>query len=137
MYFQKAEFFNTQVNEPWAADQYNFDELNKINRMLNLSIIGEGMRILEPGCGTGRLTRILADRVGATGFVLAMDISERMVDECREKVNSLTNVQVSCAAVENHDFSTSQFDAIICHQVFPHFDDKNKVTHLFLGFSNR
>lgn len=131
MYFQKAQFFDSQVNEPWAAERYNLDERNRINRMLDLSLIGEGTKILEPGCGTGRLTEILADRVGARGFVIAMDISERMVDECQDRVSSLENVQVLCAAVEDHQFSKNEFDAIVCHQVFPHFDDKSTVLNLF------
>ena len=88
------------------------------------------MKILEPGCGTGRLTRILADRVGARGLVIAMDISAGMIDECRNRMGSLTNVQVLCVAVEDHQFSTEEFDAIVCHQVFPHFDDKSEVVSL-------
>lgn len=131
MYFHKAQFFDSQVNEPWAAGQYNLDELNRINRMLGLALISDGMKILEPGCGIGRLTEILADRVGARGFVIAMDISALMIDECRDRVRLLTNVQVSCAAVEDHEFSADEFDAIVCHQVFPHFDDKRKVISLF------
>lgn len=131
MYFHKAQFFDSQVNEPWAAEQYNLDKLNKINRMLGLSQIAEGMKILEPGCGTGRLTRILADRVGARGFVIAMDISAGMIDECRNRMGSLTNVQVSCVAVEDHEFSADKFDAIVCYQVFPHFDEKTQVISLF------
>ncbi len=74
---------------------------------------------------------ILADRVGPKGSVIAMDISARMINECREKVNLLTNVQVPCAAVEDHEFSADEIDAIVCHQVFPHFDDKTQVISLF------
>ncbi|MGP8284137.1 MAG: hypothetical protein ACLQT6_15675 [Desulfomonilaceae bacterium] len=46
MNFHKAQFFDSQVNEPWAAEQYNLDGLSRINRMLGLARISDGMKIL-------------------------------------------------------------------------------------------
>jgi ubiquinone/menaquinone biosynthesis C-methylase UbiE len=33
-----------------------------------------GMRLLEPGCGTGRLTELLAIEAGMLAYVVAVDI---------------------------------------------------------------
>jgi hypothetical protein len=52
----KAAFFDTQVNEVWAASEYDEVELWKIDRMMNLAGVFHGAQIIEPGCGIGRLT---------------------------------------------------------------------------------
>lgn len=38
-----------------------------------------GERVLDLACGTGRLTRDLADKVGPKGYVLGVDFSEEML----------------------------------------------------------
>jgi ubiquinone/menaquinone biosynthesis C-methylase UbiE len=43
------------------------------------TFIRQGMIVLEPGCGMGYFTIPLADMVGPTGKVIAMDIEPRMI----------------------------------------------------------
>lgn len=122
MNLRKAEYFDDQVEAPWAALDYGAAEADKIQRLLRDGAIDPGQWILEPGCGTGRLTAILATAVGDTGSVVALDISARMVQASRERLAGRTNVQILHAALE--DFrGAGRFDRIVCHQVFPHFDD--------------
>ncbi len=121
---QKAAFFDTQVDSSWAQQDYSGEELDKIDRMLSLGGIGEGMRVFEPGCGAGRLTRILADRVGPGGRVLAVDFSSKMIQSSLPRIQSMGHAQALCIAVERCQLPREGFDAVVCHQVFPHFDDK-------------
>lgn len=127
----KAAFFDTQAEAAWASEDYTAGELAKINRMLDLGGIRKGMTVLEPGCGTGRLTRILAERVGPRGRVLAMDISAGMIQACLRNIEPMGHVEALCAAVEEYPLPRASFDAVVCHQVFPHFDDKSRVLGLF------
>ena len=46
--------------------------------------VGEGMRVLDVGCGPGGLTSELAGRVGAEN-VAAIDPAEQFVAACRER----------------------------------------------------
>lgn len=46
-------------------------------RLIDLWAIMEGERVLEVGCGQGDATAVLADRVGPTGAVLAIDSAGR------------------------------------------------------------
>jgi ubiquinone/menaquinone biosynthesis C-methylase UbiE len=131
MNYPKAAFFDTQVEAAWASEDYTAEELAKIDRMLDLGRIGRGMTVLEPGCGTGRLTRILAERVGPQGRVLAMDISAKMIQACLRTIEPMGHVEALCAAVEEYPLPRASFDAVVCHQVFPHFDDKSRVLDLF------
>jgi len=127
----KAEFFNSQVDEPWAASKFGPDERAKIDRMLRQADLTEGMRVIEPGCGTGRLTTILADQVGPTGFVLALDISPKMIEAARPGIALHDNVSLTCAAIEDCPLDPEGFDVVICHNVFPHFDNKlTAVAHM-------
>lgn len=120
----KAAFFDTQVNEVWAASEYNETEIWKIKRMMDLASVFPGARIVEPGCGIGRLTRILSSAVGPYGHVLACDISPAMIDRCRLQTFDHDNVSFVCCGVEEYPLPDSSYDIVICHNVFPHFDDK-------------
>ncbi len=121
---EKSSFFDSQVDAPWAAAEYTPDEQEKIQRLVDSIEVRDGLTILEPGCGTGRLTEVLADVAGPTGFVLALDISPRMVQATLKRMGRRRNVRVICASAEEFPFSRSFFDLVICHNVFPHFDDK-------------
>jgi len=127
----KAEFFDSQVDEPWASSAFGPAEMRTIDRMLRQADFREGMRVIEPGCGTGRLTAILAELVGRTGFVLASDISLNMIEAARRRIGSLDNVSLEHAAIESYQIDPKSFDVVICHNVFPHFDHKpTVVAHL-------
>ncbi|MDQ7785195.1 MAG: methyltransferase domain-containing protein [Desulfomonilaceae bacterium] len=124
---EKAAYFDSQVDSEWASREYSDDELQRIDRMLRLAQWTPDMRILEPGCGTGRLTEILGDRCGNTGFILAADISEHMTRAARARLGRRRNVKVECEALENLPLVDEEFDLVVCHQVFPHFEDKEKA----------
>lgn len=126
----KARFFDGQVEAVWSAPPYTPEELVKVRRLLAASALTTGMSVLEPGCGTGRLTRILADAVGPSGGVLALDISVEMTRACRALTQSCANVTVARSSLEDYAFGDTMFDLIICHQVFPHFDDKPSALHI-------
>lgn len=47
--------------------------------------VGEGMVVLEPGCGMGFFTLELARRVGKSGRVVAVDLQPKMLDGLRRR----------------------------------------------------
>jgi ubiquinone/menaquinone biosynthesis C-methylase UbiE len=127
----KAEFFDAQVGADWAADEYGEVERPKLERLLKQSELGPGQWVLEPGCGTGRLSQVLAEVVGPAGHLVAMDISAAMVKACHRRVAGLSWVRVERMALEEFQAPANSFDRVVCHQVFPHFDDQDMaLTHL-------
>jgi ubiquinone/menaquinone biosynthesis C-methylase UbiE len=68
---------------------------------LNAAGVGAGWRCLDVACGTGAVTRVLSEMVGASGSVHAVDIDVRHVDATVEKLR----------ANGPNIFSTEQFDA--------------------------
>lgn len=119
----KAHYFDTQATASWAVDPFQEKDRPKIARLLTAAEIQPGVHVLEPGCGTGRLTGILAEAVGPRGKVLALDISAAMVRVCRDRIGKRTNVRVLHVAHEEYAIEPDRFDAVVCHQVVPHFDD--------------
>jgi demethylmenaquinone methyltransferase/2-methoxy-6-polyprenyl-1,4-benzoquinol methylase len=120
----KAAYFDAQAEAPWAAEEYGPQEAPKIRRLLTEGKLHSGLSVLEPGCGTGRLTAILGDAVGLTGRVEALEISPRMVESSRRRLAGRGNIAVHHAALEEYRGEGAPFDRVVCHQVFPHFDDK-------------
>ncbi len=123
MYKEKAAFFDKHADSEWAAKDYGAQEREQINRLLALLPPLEELAVLEPGCGTGRLTRVLAEAVGPDGSVTAVDISERMAGYAQDRTEGLDNTSVLVGNFESLDLPRAGFDAVVCHQVFPHFND--------------
>jgi ubiquinone/menaquinone biosynthesis C-methylase UbiE len=127
MYEAKAAYFDANVKAPWAAVEYGPEEITKLDRLF--AHIGplRGFKVLEPGCGTGRLTEILSDHVEPTGVVVALDISPMMVNAARSRTATRENVEIHLSPVEDFLVEEKRYDLVVCHQVFPHFEDKKKV----------
>jgi ubiquinone/menaquinone biosynthesis C-methylase UbiE len=122
---EQAAFFDSQVDASWADAPYGRDEAPKLERLAQHCGPLAGRIVLEPGCGTGRLTQWLANSVGPTGFVHACDISRLMVHRALGRTRGINQVRVSHAAMENLDLGQGSVDLVVCHQVFPHFSDKS------------
>jgi demethylmenaquinone methyltransferase/2-methoxy-6-polyprenyl-1,4-benzoquinol methylase len=127
MNIYKAEYFDKHVRAAWAYDEYTRDERARIERVLALANWRPGMTILEPGCGSGRLTRMLADKSEGSGFIYANDISAKMVHAARERVGKRPNVRIEQGAMEEIPLPAKSMDLVFLHQVFPHFDDKKRA----------
>jgi demethylmenaquinone methyltransferase/2-methoxy-6-polyprenyl-1,4-benzoquinol methylase len=127
----KTEFFDLSYSEDWAFRDYTEEEHLKLDRYLCLAGIRHGHKVLEPGCGTGRLTLKLADRVGPEGQVVSADISRKMIKVCKKRTQYLPNVRILERPVEKIDYPLHYFDIIFCLCVFPHFDDKPEILQFF------
>jgi ubiquinone/menaquinone biosynthesis C-methylase UbiE len=90
-----------------------------------------GLRVLEPGCGAGPLTEMLAGWVEPGGSVDAFDSSGEMIACCRHAVANRSNVQVMRAFCEEAVFADGTFDRVVCFRVFPHFNDVDSVLGRF------
>jgi ubiquinone/menaquinone biosynthesis C-methylase UbiE len=127
MYEAKAAYFDANVGAPWAAPEYGPKEMLKLARLFRHIGPLRGFKVLEPGCGTGRLTEILSNHVGLAGLVVALDISPMMVEAARHRTAARSNVEIHMGAVEEFRMRKQEYDLIVCHQVFPHFEGQGKV----------
>jgi ubiquinone/menaquinone biosynthesis C-methylase UbiE len=74
-----------------------------------------GERVLDLGCGRGAVLFEAADRVGATGSVIATDLSPRMVELSRREAadRGLTHVRVEIGDAERPAGSPGDFDVVL------------------------
>jgi ubiquinone/menaquinone biosynthesis C-methylase UbiE len=90
----------------------------------------EGMRVLDIGCGPGRLTIPLAKHVGANGEVVALDIQERMLQKLLKRIknNNLTNVRfILGGAGQGKIQEENSFDRAILVTVLGEIPDKKSA----------
>jgi SAM-dependent methyltransferase len=84
-------------------------------RMLDLARIQVGGRVLDVAAGTGEQTLLAARRVGPNGFVLATDVSARMLAVAAEAARQvgLTNIETRLMDARTLDLEPESFDAAI------------------------
>ncbi len=73
---------------PWWLGYWLVSPLRRLwqNPVKTLApFVGEGMLVLEPGCGMGFFTLDLARMVGPRGRVVAVDVQERMLAGLRRR----------------------------------------------------
>ncbi len=83
-------------------------------------------RVLDVACGTGRLTRKLAE---VNQSVHGIDLSEGMLKEAVNRTSESMNVKVNYARgrAERLPFAEESFDAITCSGAIYFFPDLNRV----------
>jgi len=87
-----------------------------------------GMRVLDAGCGPGRLTIPAARAVREDGAVVALDVQPKMLAKVAEKVkaNGLTNVQTVEGALGRGALTgfKDRFDRVLLATVLGEIRDK-------------
>ena len=117
-YMKDRDFFNMMAHD-WDAHNTSSTP-EKILTILERAGVRAGMDVLDIGTGTGVLLPWLADAVGASGSVTAVDVAENMLAEARRKFASLSPApQFLLADVEKVALS-GRFDRIMLYCVFPH-----------------
>ncbi|OPJ63816.1 class I SAM-dependent methyltransferase [Clostridium oryzae] len=86
------------------------------NRLVELSNINRGARVLDIGMGRGASLFPASDKVGKDGYVIGIDSSEMMIKETYKHIlhRNICNVEVKHMNAQNLDFKEESFDNIIC-----------------------
>jgi SAM-dependent methyltransferase len=112
----QAAAWDGEEGDRWTEhdDRYDASARPLGRRMLDAARISASERILDIGCGCGGSTRDAA-RLAASGMVLGVDLSRRMLDRARERsrAEALTNVQFEQADAQVHPFDEGTFDMAI------------------------
>ncbi len=94
----------------------------------------QGMSVLDIGCGTGRVTIPIAQAVGPTGEVTAMDIQLGMLEKTKQKATylGLTNIQFLHGEIGAYSLAANKYDRAILVTVLGEIPKQNPaLNHIF------
>jgi SAM-dependent methyltransferase len=96
----------------WLLENRAMERVAGSSLLFDRAGITAGMHVLDAGCGPGRLTLPLAERVGVGGRVLAVDLQEGMLSRLRDRTqeHGVTHVQTLRAALGGGELPTRAFD---------------------------
>lgn len=84
-----------------------------------------GERVLDIGCGCGDTAYEIARKVGPSGKVLGIDISELVLAQARRRLSSTVsnNISFECMDAQTGEFASSGFDVAFSRFGVMFFDD--------------
>ncbi|WP_052292200.1 class I SAM-dependent methyltransferase [Methanosphaerula palustris] len=86
--------------------------------------INNGDRVLDLGCGTGRLARHVAEITGKTGFVVGLDPSDHRIKLALEKSRLFPQLSFRVGSdLSLGNFPDNSFDAVYLNSAFHHIKD--------------
>lgn len=86
--------------------------------LVELGVVASGRRVIDLGCGIGRLEVALAEKVGA---VVGIDLSPEMIRLARARCEGLPNVELKlCDGADLGMFEAGAFDTVIAVDCFPY-----------------
>jgi SAM-dependent methyltransferase len=114
-----------QGGERWLAYQARLDAMMAAfgQAAIKATAPATGERVLDVGCGAGATTLDLADRVGAGGHVLGVDISEPLIDRARALAPQDTPAEFQVADASSTELPQGAFDILFSRFGVMFFDD--------------
>ena len=96
------------------------------NKILDRMALESGMKVLDVGCGPGRLTIPAAERVGPAGAVVALDIQSEMLHRLQKRIETqnLTNIQTIQAGAGDGAVPHNTFDRALLVTVLGEIPDR-------------
>jgi ubiquinone/menaquinone biosynthesis C-methylase UbiE len=90
---------------------------------LALSVQHTPRRVLDVGCGTGFLLRLLARRLDGSEELVGIDAAPSMIDVANSRTDD-SRLRFSTAVAENLPFPDAHFDLIMTTTSFDHWKDQ-------------
>lgn len=106
------------ILEPWVM----FGRQKKINQqVVEFLNIKQWHKILDVGCGTGVVTKLISEKLSVreTGMAIGIDAAGKMIEGAVKKRESNT-CSFRVAAAENLPFENDTFDSVVSTLFFHH-----------------
>lgn len=102
---------------------------NATDKMLEMGNITSGQRVLDIAAGAGEQSITVAEKIGPSGYVLATDISPKILEYARQMADKagLKNIETKVMDGENLTLEDETFDAIISRVGLIYFPDQQKA----------
>ncbi|WP_145867253.1 class I SAM-dependent methyltransferase [Streptomyces capillispiralis] len=111
---EQAAAWNGYEGQHWAEHQDRYDALNDGANapLLDAAALTPGDRVVDIGCGNGRVTRLAA---GRAAYALGVDLSAPMLERARASAvaEGLENVEFVRADAQVYGFEEAPFDVAV------------------------
>jgi ArsR family transcriptional regulator len=117
-----VQAFFERVASNWDTMRLAYYDERVIERLSDVSNLGEGMSVADVGTGTGFVAAGVAPRVGS---VIALDNSPAMLDVARKNLDTLSieNVELLLGEITALPLSSDSVDAAFANMVLHHAED--------------
>lgn len=105
-------FFVPSIGAPVADD------------LIAIAGLQPGQRVLDVACGTGVVTRLAAERVGAAGVVAGLDVNPGMLAVARSQTPADISIDWYEASAESMPVPDEAFDVVLCQMGLQFIPDK-------------
>ena len=105
------------------------ESFSGVGNPLTLGELAVGQAVLDLGCGAGLDSILAARRIGPTGKVIGVDMTEPMLDKARINAAAvgISNIEWHLADAENLPVADGTVDVVITNGVLNLCQDKLKV----------
>lgn len=120
----------------WMVEMDNpFTKTNRARVIIEQLKLAPAMKVLDAGCGPGRLTLPLAEAIGPQGEVMAVDIQAEMLARVRAKVEAagLCNVDFLQAGLGDGKLPKNHFDRALLVTVLGEIPDQASALQEIYG----
>jgi ubiquinone/menaquinone biosynthesis C-methylase UbiE len=120
----------------WLVELDNpFTKTNRADVIVRNLDLQPGMKVLDIGCGPGRLTIPIAQQIGPQGEVVAVDIQAGMLRRAQEKAQAaqLANIRFLQAAAGEGKLERSQYDRALLVTVLGEIQDLGRALEEVYG----
>jgi ubiquinone/menaquinone biosynthesis C-methylase UbiE len=108
-------YFVPTISKPLAHD------------LVRLAALCSGERIVDVGCGTGVVTRLAAQEVGASGIVVGVDVDAGMLAVARSVTPPALEIVWRQAGAEALPLTDASFDVALCQMSLQFMEDRRKA----------
>lgn len=109
---------NKVINRKHQNANQIFNQRNLVNDYRTLiPVLKSGMRVLDIGCGTGSISRDIANRVGKNGFVVGIDNTNSFIESGKKLFEATENLSLVHSDLFEFE-SEEKFDLIVSARTF-------------------
>ncbi|OHA79776.1 MAG: hypothetical protein A2675_04180 [Candidatus Yonathbacteria bacterium RIFCSPHIGHO2_01_FULL_51_10] len=105
-FYRDFNFEEVITNPPLPIQKFLDEEIKFISRHVK-----QGSKILEVGCGYGRLLNILAEKADK---IVGIDFSEPLLEKAHESFKNRKNVELWFMDAQKMSFEDESFDYVLC-----------------------